>query len=58
MAVADNGVGLPPDLGSKRSASLGMRIVAILTGQLGGNLVQQSAVGVSSTVTFTRFSRV
>jgi two-component sensor histidine kinase/CheY-like chemotaxis protein len=58
MAVADNGVGLPPGVCAKRSASLGMRIVEILTGQLGGSLVQQSAGGVSSAVTFTRFSKV
>ena len=58
IAVADNGVGLPPDLGGKRSESLGMRIVDILTRQLGGSLVQQSANGVSSTVTFTKFDKV
>lgn len=58
MAVTDNGVGLPLGIGGRRSESLGMRIVEILTRQLGGSLVQQSAGGVSSTVTFTRFGKV
>jgi len=57
MAVADNGVGLPQNIGGKRAASLGTRIVEILTRQLGGSLVQQSASGLSSTVTFTRFGK-
>ena len=58
LAVVDNGVGLPPDVGGKRSQSLGMRIVDILTRQLGGSMVQQSNGGVSSTVTFTRSGKV
>jgi len=58
LTVADNGVGLPPNIGGKRSESLGMRIVDTLTGQLGGRLDRQSAGGVSSTVTFTRFNKV
>ena len=58
MAVADNGVGLPPAIEGKRSESLGTRIVEILTRQLGGSLDRQSGGGVSSTVTFTRFSKV
>ena len=58
MAVADNGVGLPPANEGKRSESLGTRIVEILTRQLGGSLDRQSGGGVSSTVTFTRFSKV
>jgi two-component sensor histidine kinase len=58
LTVVDNGVGLPPDIGGKRSQSLGMRIVDILTRQLGGSMVQQSNGGVSSTVTFTRSGKV
>jgi two-component sensor histidine kinase len=58
LAVADNGVGLPPDCGGKRSESLGMRIVQILTEQLDGSFVQQSAGGVTSTVTFTRLRKL
>ena len=58
LAVVDNGVGLPPDIGGKRSESLGMRIVDILTRQLGGSLDRQSNGGVRSTVTFTRSGKV
>jgi two-component sensor histidine kinase/DNA-binding NarL/FixJ family response regulator len=58
MSVADNGVGLPPDSGGKRSKSLGMRIVEILTRQLGGSFMQESSGGVSSTVTFIRSDRL
>jgi len=58
MAVTDNGIGLPPDIRGQRSKSLGMRIVDILTRQLGGSFVQRSNGGVSSTVTFTRSGKV
>jgi two-component sensor histidine kinase len=58
MTVADNGVGLPPGIDEKRSESLGMRIVEILTRQLGGSLDRQSVDGVSSAVTFTRSGKV
>jgi two-component sensor histidine kinase len=58
MTVADNGVGLPPDVGERCSKSLGLRIVDILAGQLGGQLDRQSGKGVSSTITFTRLSKV
>jgi two-component sensor histidine kinase len=58
LAVADDGVGLPPEVKGKVSESLGMRIVDILTSQLGGSFVQQSNDGVRSTVTFTRLGKV
>jgi two-component sensor histidine kinase len=58
IAVADNGIGLPVGMAGKRLESLGTRIVDLLTGQLGGSLNRHSAHGVSSTVTFTRVSRV
>ena len=58
MTVADNGVGLPPGSDEKPSESLGMRIVEILTRQLGGSLDRQSDNGVSSAVTFTRSGKV
>ena len=56
MTVADNGVGLPPAAAWNGSKSLGLRIVDILTGQLGGILDRQSAGGLTSTVTFPRFA--
>jgi len=58
MTVADNGVGLLPDVEGKHVESLGTRIVEILTKQLGGSLDRRSAEGVASTVTFTRFGKV
>jgi len=58
MTVADNGVGMPEGAVEKRPESMGMRIVDILTGQLGGSLDRQSISGVSSTITFTRLSKV
>jgi two-component sensor histidine kinase len=58
MTVADNGVGLPSGADEKRTESLGMRIVEILTRQLGGSLYRQSDNGVSSAVTFTRSGKV
>jgi two-component sensor histidine kinase len=38
LEVSDTGVGLPPDFNPTRSRSLGMRLVANLTRQLGGHL--------------------
>jgi two-component sensor histidine kinase/FixJ family two-component response regulator len=58
MTVADDGIGLPPGVEARRSKSLGTRIVEILTGQLGGNLVRQSANGLSTAITFIRFDRL
>lgn len=58
LSVADNGVGLPPGVAGRRAESLGMRIVEILTGQLGGTFQQESGKGVCSTVTFTRSDRL
>jgi two-component sensor histidine kinase/CheY-like chemotaxis protein len=57
LSVADNGVGLPLAGEAKGPASLGTRIVEILTAQLGGSLVRQSAAGLTSTITFTRSAK-
>ncbi len=38
LHIADNGVGLPENFDSRRSGSLGMRIVDALTRQLGATL--------------------
>jgi len=43
LEVSDTGVGLPPDFNPGRSRSLGMRLVASLTRQLGGRLEWQDA---------------
>jgi len=54
LSVADDGVGLPRGSLEKPTKSMGMRIVGILTGQLGGSLDRQSANGVTAAITFTR----
>ncbi|HVN07216.1 MAG TPA: histidine kinase dimerization/phosphoacceptor domain -containing protein [Bryobacteraceae bacterium] len=58
LTVADNGVGLPTGGAPRRTESLGMRIVAILTAQLGGAFAQTSGNGVRSTVTFGKSDRL
>jgi PAS domain S-box-containing protein len=54
ITVADQGVGVPPDLDRQTSKSLGMTLVHILTKQLGGSLEISSPPGASFTVHFTR----
>lgn len=58
LTVADNGVGLPPGVEQQRPNSLGTRIVAILTAQLGGTVTRESGQGLRSTVTFIRSDRL
>lgn len=58
LTVADDGVGLPAGGATQRSGSLGMRIVQILTAQLGGVFEQKSRNGVRSTVTFSKSDRL
>jgi PAS domain S-box-containing protein len=38
LTLADDGIGLPPDLAVDRTSSLGLRLIQILTKQLGGEL--------------------
>ncbi len=38
VAVSDNGVGLPPDVGLSKGDSLGFQLVTMLTNQLGGTI--------------------
>lgn len=53
MSVRDNGIGLPSTHDWQRSKSLGLRLVADLTKQLGGNLVVGQAEGTSFQITFS-----
>jgi two-component sensor histidine kinase len=39
LTVADDGVGLPPELDIQHSDSLGLKLVAILAKQINGSLV-------------------
>jgi two-component sensor histidine kinase len=43
LEVSDQGIGLPSDFDPTRSRSLGMRLVASLTRQIGGRLEWQDA---------------
>lgn len=50
LRVSDNGIGLPPDLGSRRSQSLGLQLVSDLARQLGGSL--ETGAGATFTISF------
>ncbi|MCP5522547.1 MAG: transporter substrate-binding domain-containing protein [Verrucomicrobiales bacterium] len=54
LGVGDDGVGLPVGFDIRRTSSLGMRLVATLTDQLGGDWkVHSATVGVLHEITFT-----
>ena len=53
LAVEDNGIGLPVgSLGGRETGTLGLRIVSILTGQLGGSLKQEAGQGTRIVIRF------
>ncbi len=52
MSVRDDGVGLPAGFDMDASGSLGLRLVQILTQQLGGELVVRNEGGAEFTVVF------
>ncbi len=52
LSVADDGVGLPDGLDPDRSSSLGLRLVAALTRQLGGELELKVDGGTEFTVIY------
>jgi PAS domain S-box-containing protein len=53
LAVEDNGVGLPAgSLGARNTATLGLRIVGILTSQLDGSLEQEICPGTRMVLRF------
>ncbi len=57
LAVEDNGIGLPAgSLGGLDTKSLGLRIVAILTNQLGGSLEQEACPGTRIVIRFPALS--
>jgi two-component sensor histidine kinase len=51
LRVSDNGIGLPPDIETKRARSLGLQLVSDLARQLGGKF--EIMPGPSFVVTFT-----
>ncbi len=52
LTIADDGRGLPPDFAPEKSASLGLRLVRILTDQIKGHLAWKSAEGAEFILTF------
>ncbi len=52
LIVADNGVGLPPELRPNDIQTLGLQLVSLLTQQLAGKLEIDSGVGARFTVCF------
>jgi PAS domain S-box-containing protein len=52
LVVADNGVGLPPELAPGHSDSLGLQLIADLTEQLGGTLVLEREEGTTISIRF------
>ncbi len=57
LTVRDNGAGLADDFDIEKSPSLGMRLVKILTKQIGGTLVARSQGGAEFTIIFPLTSR-
>ena len=55
LSVSDSGVGMPQD-GIRNSASLGMRVVSLLTEQLGGTLAVETGSGTAITITFPQIA--
>jgi PAS domain S-box-containing protein len=52
LAVSDNGVGLPPDLDFRNTASLGLQLVTTLAGQLNGTVDCPPGKGTTFVITF------
>ena len=53
LVISDNGVGFPADLDYKKSASLGLQLVATLTNQLNGHMTLDRKDGSTFTISFT-----
>jgi PAS domain S-box-containing protein len=52
LVVADNGVGLPSDVGLENSSSLGLQLVELLTQQLGGTVELDRSSGTTFRIRF------
>ena len=52
LIVADDGVGLPEHVDTESGGSFGLRLVRVLTRQLGGTLAIRSAGGTEFQITF------
>ena len=54
LEVADDGVGLPPDLESRDPGTLGLKLVRILTEQIGGTIVVERREGTRFVIRFAQ----
>ena len=54
LSVADNGIGLAPDIDWRKSSTLGLRIVNILARQLGGTVQHEARGGADFSLTFQK----
>lgn len=52
LCVADTGIGLPPDFDPEKGRSLGMKLVRMLTTQLGGEIECRNGVGTTFEIKF------
>ncbi|MBF2066391.1 MAG: PAS domain S-box protein [Calothrix sp. C42_A2020_038] len=52
LSVSDNGVGIPDDIDTRRSQSLGLQLVWSLVEQLEGSIIFNNKLGTSFTITF------
>ncbi len=55
LTVADNGIGFPPEVDFRNTASLGLKLVNVLTGQIHGTLELSRAEGTAFSITFPGF---
>ncbi|MEB3161533.1 MAG: histidine kinase dimerization/phosphoacceptor domain -containing protein [Synechocystis sp.] len=52
LTIADDGIGLPPDLDIQQTTSLGWQLIHLLTDQLDGDLRVESKLGTHVEITF------
>ena len=55
LTVSDNGVGLPADFNYRRSPSLGLQLVTVMTDLLGGSIELNRENGTAFTITFKEY---
>jgi PAS domain S-box-containing protein len=56
LSVCDTGIGFPPDLDFRRTESLGLQLVSMLTEQLGGTITLSRHCGSAFVITFPHHS--
>ncbi len=54
LTISDNGIGLAPDVNVQDPATLGLRLVRLLTQQLEGTIARHEGIGTTISITFPR----